>query len=163
MTAGPTPTTASTNTSKPPQSASSGFARRKRGLSAKKLGASVRHGHVDKASAMQAVQWVDQEIRRLVSAIVSFGDKNNQGQWQTTYGQLNEGFNDKFQSLSGTLRTCKKQNIVDFGPRFLMKGPHDAETITLLQESPPPATLNTYSVKQIRQVSGRGFGGLAAP
>ena len=70
-----------------------------------------------------------------------------------TYGKLNSDYNSKFESLSGTLRTCKKQNFIDFGPTFLMKGAHDNVAITVLQDKPAASSLDTYSVKQIRQVS----------
>jgi len=123
----------------------------------RKLGASVRFGHIKQETAIDAVKWVDAEVRKLANLIQEKGFVNEDGKISIAYGALVSSVDDQFESLSGTLRTCKKQKVVSYESRFLMRGVHDNIPIVLLTAPGeiPAADLETYTLKQVRQVSGK--------
>jgi len=86
-------------------------------------------------------------------------DTGPDGKLQIAFGVLSDKADDEFESLSGTLRTCKKNKVVSYGAPMLMRGVHSDVMITLLMGDTtiPAPTLDTYSFKQIRQVSGKHF------
>ena len=78
---------------------------------------------------------------------------------QIAFGMLGDNADEEFESLTGTLRTCKKNKVVSYSAPMLMRGVHNDVMITLLMGDAtiPAPTLDTYSFKQIRQVSGKHF------
>eukprot|EP00039_Didymoeca_costata_P013678 m.212005 g.212005 ORF g.212005 m.212005 type:complete len:938 (+) comp15844_c0_seq6:264-3077(+) len=119
-----------------------------------KLGKSVKKGHLNANRALAAAQWVDKEIRKLIAAIKEFGENNN-GHWTVTYKALFDNTDDIFEALSGTLKTAKKHKVVKYESEVLFQGRSDDVVITLLKETIPDATIDTYTYRQVRDASRR--------
>ena len=53
--------------------------------------------------------------------------------------------------MSGTLRTAKKHKVLTYDEEFLMHPVHDGVPITLLKQSIPDSTLETYTLGQVKE------------
>jgi len=120
----------------------------------RKLGKSVRNGHLNVNRAMAAARWVDKEIRKLIDAIVEHGDKVGKSKVSIKYKTLFDNTDQIFEALSGTLKTAKKRKVVKFKGEVLFQGVHDDVVITLLKDSIKDSTVNTYTYGQVRDTSG---------
>lgn len=77
----------------------------------RRLSVSVRRGELNEKRAVQAVRWVDKEIRKLIASIQELGKRNGSGQTEITFGELFVATQNRFEALTGTLRTAKKRKV----------------------------------------------------
>lgn len=115
-----------------------------------------------KHRAMLAAHWIDKEIRKLIAQIKEHGSVNAKGQHVVSYGRLFEMTFQQFEALSGTLRTARKQQVVHFEGEVLFQGVSDHVQITLLRDTIPDSTIETYTCGQMKEVTkpkqhGKGF------
>jgi hypothetical protein len=83
----------------------------------RRLSVSVRRGELNEKRAVQAVRWVDKEIRKLITSIQELGKRNGSGQIEIPFGELFMATQNRFEALTGTLRTAKKRKVRGSGGR----------------------------------------------
>ena len=81
----------------------------------RRLSVSVRRGELNQKRAVQAVRWVDKEIRKLIDSIKELGRRGGDGKVEITFGELFQATQNRFEALTGTLRTAKKRKVWGWG------------------------------------------------
>ena len=81
-----------------------------------------------------AVDWVGGEVRKLVEEILRLGHVVPGGQTQVEFGYLFAETPNKFDALTGILKTAKKLGILWYDGEVLFQGVNDRTLITLLKE-----------------------------
>eukprot|EP00041_Stephanoeca_diplocostata_P009287 m.142541 g.142541 ORF g.142541 m.142541 type:complete len:277 (+) comp17679_c0_seq7:1074-1904(+) len=84
--------------------------------------------------AIEAAQWTDREINKVIEQVKLHGTQNDQGLWQVTFGKMFTETAQIFDALSGILKTSKKYKVLDFAGEQLWQGQHDDTVITLVNE-----------------------------
>ena len=79
-----------------------------------------------------AARWVDKEIRKLIDAIVEYGDKSGKAKVTIKYKTLFDSTDQIFEALSGTLKTAKKRKVVKYKGEVLFQGAND-DVVCLLR------------------------------
>jgi hypothetical protein len=124
-----------------------------------KLSTSVRRGDLNARRALQASQFVDREIRRLIELIQQHGDAptSDGGLFAITFGKLVRSSTGAFLSsqLAGLLRTARSRKVVAFDADVLLRGASDSVVIRLLRASLEDADMDTYTFEQVRSASMR--------
>eukprot|EP00041_Stephanoeca_diplocostata_P009288 m.142558 g.142558 ORF g.142558 m.142558 type:complete len:205 (+) comp17679_c0_seq8:1074-1688(+) len=64
--------------------------------------------------AIEAAQWTDREINKVIEQVKLHGTQNDQGLWQVTFGKMFTETAQIFDALSGILKTSKKYKVLDF-------------------------------------------------
>lgn len=77
---------------------------------------------------------VSSEVEILKQKIKELGAKQADGLYAVTFGKLYEETVDIFEALNGTLRSAKKNKIIDFKGQMLLKGANDSTLVILLVE-----------------------------
>ncbi|KAL5476302.1 hypothetical protein EMCRGX_G026228 [Ephydatia muelleri] len=94
---------------------------------------------------MAAVQWVDKELKKLVDEIMALGKPNSEGLFTVKFGVLFENTVDKFEALSGVLKTAKKHKLVSYPVELLFQGKHNDVDIVLLKSEIEESSLEKYT------------------
>ncbi|KAI6660843.1 hypothetical protein LOD99_13567 [Oopsacas minuta] len=81
----------------------------------------------------KAVDWVSGEVEKLIEEILSLGNIVSGGQTQIEFGYLFTQTANKFDALTGILKTAKKLGIVSYDGEVLFQGVNDNTIITLLK------------------------------
>ena len=68
-------------------------------------------------------------------ALSRLGSVGRSGQHEITYGPLFVETANTFEALSGTLKTAKKYNVVEYEGELLYQGASDNVVITLLKDT----------------------------
>jgi len=86
---------------------------------------------------VQAIRWVDKEIRKLIAVILKEGKNST-----IYFGHLYDITQNTFEAISGTLVAAKKRGVVEYDGMLLLSGPHNDVVITLkrteIEDSPIP-------------------------
>ena len=80
-----------------------------------------------------AVDWVSREVEKMIKEILSLGRISPGGQTQIEFGYLFAETANKFDALSGILKTAKKLGVVSYEGEILFQGVNDNTVITLLK------------------------------
>ncbi|EDQ85435.1 uncharacterized protein MONBRDRAFT_11965 [Monosiga brevicollis MX1] len=110
--------------------------------------------------ALDAAKWVDKEIRKLIGEIQRLGTKNDSGKVEITYGPLFDATANTFEALSGTLKTAKKYDVVDYEGELLYQGASDDVVITLLKDTHDGVVIKRRRKSDLKTGSGaksKGF------
>ena len=86
--------------------------------------------------AALASNWLDAELRRLISVITVRGVDKGDGVISTTFGELKTAACE-FETLSGVLDTAKNLGIVGYRGELREGGEDDAKVIRLLADKVP--------------------------
>lgn len=87
--------------------------------------------------AHAALEWVDDEIQKLLSVIEQYGVLDESGQCVITFGELFARYARISDTLVGILMRARKRCLVVFDAAMLFKGVHDHVNITLLSLRSP--------------------------
>jgi len=117
----------------------------------------IDSGELSYERAAGATRWADNEIRKLINAISTYGAHGGDGLYHITFGTLCDQAGSAFwgKSLSGTLQTAKAMGVVAFDAATLFVGAHAALDITLLREAFEDSAPKAYTYGQVRQMSAR--------
>ena len=80
-----------------------------------------------------AVDWVSGEVEKMIKEIISLGTIGQGGQTQIEFGYLFAETANKFDALSGILKTAKKLGVITYEGEVLFQGVNDKTVITLLK------------------------------
>lgn len=80
-----------------------------------------------------AVDWVSGEVEKMINEILSLGRIGPGGQTQIEFGYLFAETANKFDALSGILKTAKKLGVISYEGEVLFQGVNDKTVITLLK------------------------------
>lgn len=120
----------------------------------------IDRGELSYDRAAGATRWADNEVRKLINAITTYGQRGDDGQYHIAFGMLCDQAGSAFwgKSLSGTLKTAKAIGVVKFDASTLFYGAHNALDIALLRESLDDSAPRAYTFGQMRQMSARRKG-----
>lgn len=135
-----------------------GLRRAVRGLNrSRRLGASVRGGHISSKSAQLSAKFAAAELQKLVDVIKRVGRQDKAtGQYNVTFGVLFERTDGIFAAsdVDGVLLAARSVGLVSYNGGILFPERDDLVLITLVSDSVPQDE-EQYTVEQIRNVSFR--------
>ncbi len=74
---------------------------------------------------------IESDINILIEKIKEIGTKQSDGSIDVTFGSLYEATVDVLEALNGTLRSAKRNKIIDYKGQMLLKGPNDKDIVKL--------------------------------
>lgn len=80
-----------------------------------------------------------EEIEHLKVAMKRLGTKQDNGDYQVTFGKLfkDDHVANTFEGVSATLKNAKTKKIVHYDSPLLLQGAHDSVVLTLFSEFVP--------------------------
>eukprot|EP00037_Helgoeca_nana_P030602 m.379770 g.379770 ORF g.379770 m.379770 type:complete len:1270 (+) comp28230_c0_seq24:374-4183(+) len=84
--------------------------------------------------AIDAAQWTDKEISRVIDQVKLLGTLGRDGKYEVSFGRMFVETSQIFDALSGILKTAKKYGVVEFEGEQLWQGQNDDTVIRLVKQ-----------------------------
>eukprot|EP00730_Choanoeca_flexa_P018166 TRINITY_DN8817_c0_g1_i1.p1 TRINITY_DN8817_c0_g1~~TRINITY_DN8817_c0_g1_i1.p1 ORF type:complete len:571 (+),score=117.92 TRINITY_DN8817_c0_g1_i1:2-1714(+) len=126
------------------------------GIVRSRLGESVRGGHLSREAALAAAQWVDSQLRKVISVIIKHGIRDKRGYFVTTFSVIFDKTDKIIEAseVGEVLATARTQGLVAYDADHVLKlGGDDLVEVTLLQHSLKKSNENTYTFSDIKRLS----------
>jgi hypothetical protein len=96
----------------------------------------AKRGSFTEMRAIQAQEWVNAEIDKLVSVITELGTEGTEGKTSVKFGPLFVAYQDISDTLVGILQRAKKRGHISYPGEILFQGAHDHVEIILVEATP---------------------------